>query len=188
MNDRNEMDRTDSLLQQWMDGELPEAEQVEVEALIDSDEQARKQMEDYNRIGDWARQSRGLEQIEPTAEEFWKRLKTQLPAKEPGWKRIWRRVWEQGSSHRFQVGFATAAVLLMLVVAFQLTRPVEPITTVQGPIENEPACIVKSVSTEVPEATLLAYQSEPEGLTVIWLFAENGEPESTPDPVQERQI
>jgi len=81
-----------------------------------------------------------------------------------------------------------AAVLVLAVVAvayFNTGSPVGPVQP-EATIASQPGCVVESVETGVPGASLMVYRSEEENLTVVWLFAQNTPESSTIAPPGER--
>jgi len=167
-------EQADPRLGQWLDGELPEEQRTEVESLLDCHVQDRKVVEDYRALGTWLRRSHGLERVEPDAEVFWNRLRGRLPERRSGWTSAWQSLQQLWIRPRYQLAFAAVAVLVVVGLVFfnRSGIPVD-IPPADLSVAAGPGCVVESVETGVPGASLMVYHSEREDLTVVWLFAEN---------------
>lgn len=166
----------------WLDGELPAGEYDEVQSHLDRCARCQQVVEEYRRLGGWVRQSRTLEQLQPSAGVFWNRLRGRMPERRAGWLSAWRL----GLRPRYQL--ALVAVVMLAVVALVFFSPGSPVPVVpsEATVASQPGCVVESVETGVPGASLMVYRSEEENLTVVWLFAQNTPASSTLAAPKER--
>ena len=176
-----------SRLGQWLDDELPDDGCREIEAHLGSCAGCRKVVEDYRTMAGWVRQSRGLESVAPPADVFWQRLRKQLPERRSRWASLWPTFRQAGMRPRYALALAGMIVVMIVAVVFSGDRAVERPAPGDALIAAEPGCVIESVETGVPDASLMVYRSEAQHLTVVWLFADNGSSSSTLTSTKERQ-
>lgn len=181
MNEQQD-EQTDRLLQAWLDGELSEEQRAQAESLLASNEEHRQRVEAYEKIGASLRRTRGLERVEPSADKFWNRLRPQLsrPSAPPWWRVLWLRP-------AYSLALAGAAAAVILVALWVGTLKELPIPQPAATLASEPGCLVDFIETEVEDATLVAYHSEQDDLTVLWLFTDNDEGATGAHSSTERQ-
>ena len=150
-------------LSRYLDGALPPADRVAIEARLRSDPSFRALREEFEAIG---RDLRALPLPEgPTPEAAWAAVRRGLrPGSDRG---VGDTVpWISGS--RLWWTGATVALLFLLLGVWALRRGPSP-----GPgfARTAPA-EVEWVETDLPHAMTMVYQDEETGLTVIWVMEE----------------
>lgn len=145
-------------LSAWFDGELPEREKQDIEALLERDPDARAYMEDL-------RKTRELLAASHSA-----------PGESvPEWSGVEERLKGNPGARILTFPRLAAGIAAVLVLAFSLWLPLrESGNPAQAPAA--PGLMVNSVElveTDLEDATPIVYLDEPSGWTVVWVL-ENG--------------
>jgi hypothetical protein len=176
MSEDRKLDRKEELLTRLVDNRLAPDEQAEAKALLAAEPEMRQALAAFQKIGQAARQARGLEKPSLSVEQFLKeRIRPELERRQALQNTKWTCIFG-----RPRVRLAAMALPVLLVVAaviftWNIGKGPENQTLVSTPGPEGKSCYVESLETEIPEATLLAYHSEQENLTVLWLFDENSD-------------
>ncbi len=176
MSEDRKLDRKEELLTRLLDNLLDPGKRAEAEALLAEHPEARQELAAFQKIGRAARRARGLEKPSLSVEQFLKeRIRPELERRQAiqntKWTYIFGRPWVRLAAMALPVVLVVAAVIF----TWNIGNGPENQTLVNTPGPEGKSCYVESLETEIPEATLLAYHSEQENLTVLWLFDENSD-------------